>query len=77
MGHEKKEDVLHKYCSKWRLPTNVSKSAVMVFSKDAVNGCWKWGEHSLPKSIYLQLFIYIAIDFSSNGTWDMNKESTR
>ena len=20
----------------------------MVFSKDAVNGCWKWGEHSLP-----------------------------
>ena len=22
---------------------------VMVFSKDAVNGCWKWGEHSLPK----------------------------
>ena len=25
------------------------KSAVMVFSKDAVNGCWKWGEHSLPK----------------------------
>ena len=25
------------------------KSAVMVFSKDTVNGCWKWGEHSLPK----------------------------
>ena len=25
------------------------KSAVMVFSKDAVNGCWKWGEYSLPK----------------------------
>ena len=20
----------------------------MVYSKDAVNGCWKWGEHSLP-----------------------------
>ena len=27
----------------------MSKSAVMVFSKDALNGCWKWGEHSLPK----------------------------
>ena len=27
----------------------MSKSAVMVFSKDFVNGCWKWGEHSLPK----------------------------
>ena len=44
------------------------KSAVMVFSKDAVNGCWKWGEHSLPKVF----FIYIGIDFSSNGAWDMH-----
>ena len=26
---------------KWRLRANVIKSAVMVFSKDAVNGCWK------------------------------------
>ena len=29
------------------------KSAVMVFSKDAVNGCWKWGEHSLPKYLLI------------------------
>ena len=36
------------YCSKWRLRANMSKSAVMVFSKDTVNGCWKWGEYSLP-----------------------------
>ena len=41
--------VVYIYCSKWRLRANVSKSAVMVFSKDAVNGCWKWGEHSLPR----------------------------
>ena len=41
-------DVVYSYCSKWRLRANVSKSAVMVFSKDAVNGCWKWGEYSLP-----------------------------
>ena len=34
-------DVVYSYCSKWRLRANVSKSAVMVFSKDAVNGCWK------------------------------------
>ena len=26
----------------------MSKSAVTVFSKDAVNGCWKWGEYNLP-----------------------------
>ena len=41
-------DVVYSYCSKWRLRENVSKSAVMVFSKIAVNGCWKWGEYSLP-----------------------------
>ena len=42
-------DVVYSYCCKWRLRANVIKSAVMVFSKDAVNGCWKWGENSLPK----------------------------
>ena len=45
------------------------KSAVMVFSKDVVNGCWKWGEHSLPK---VSSYIYLGIDFSSNGAWDMH-----
>ena len=44
-------------------------SAVMVFSKDAVNGCWKWGEHSLPK---VSSYSYLGIDFSSNGAWDMH-----
>ena len=28
-------DVVYSYCSKWRLRANVSKSAVMVFSKHA------------------------------------------
>ena len=45
------------------------KSAVMVFSKDAVNGCWKWGEYSLPK---VSSYSYLGIDFSSNGAWDMH-----
>ena len=35
-------DVVHSYCSKWRLRTSVSTSAVIIFSKDAANGCWKW-----------------------------------
>ena len=56
------------YCSKWRLQANVIKSAVMVFSKDAVNGCWKWVEHSLPK---VSSYNYLGIDVSSNGAWDM------
>ena len=34
-------DVVYSYRSKWRLRTNVIKSAVIVFSKDVVNGCWK------------------------------------
>ena len=62
-------DVVYSYCSKWRLRANVIKSAVMVFSKDAVNGCWKWGEHSLPK---VSSYSYLGIDFSSNGAWDMH-----
>ena len=31
-------DVVHAYCCKWRLKANVSKSAVMVFARDAVEG---------------------------------------
>ena len=62
-------DVVYSYCSKWRLRANVFKSAVMVFSKDAVNGCWKWGKHSLPK---VSSYSYLGIDFSSNGAWDMH-----
>ena len=61
-------DVVYSYCNKWRLRANVIKSAVMVFSKDAVNGFWKWDEYSLPKVSYS----YLGIDFSSNGAWDMH-----
>ena len=66
---QKLKDVVYSYCSKRRLRANVSKSAVMVFSKDAVNGCWKWGEHTLPKESCCS---YLGIDFSSNGAWDMH-----
>ena len=38
----------------------------MIFSKDAVNGCWKWRDHSLPK-----VSCYFGIDFSRNGAWDI------
>ena len=60
-------DVVYSYCSKWRLRANVSKSAVMVFSKGAVNGCWKWGEYRLP---IVSSYSYLGIDFSRNGAWD-------
>ena len=60
-------DVVYSYCSKWRL--QLMKSAVMVFSKDAVSSCWKWGEYSLP---IVSSYSYLGIDFSSNGAWAMH-----
>ena len=58
-------DVVYSYCSKWRLGANVRKSAVMVFSKDAVNGCRKWGEYSLlivSSYSYLGTLIFLEME---------------
>ena len=57
-------NVAHAYCCKWRLRANVSKSAVVVFARELVEGSWNWGEQDLPK------FTYIGVDFTSNGAWD-------
>ena len=48
MRLQKLIDVVYSYCSKWRLKANVTKSVVMVFTKEAVEGTWKLGEHDLP-----------------------------
>ena len=47
----------------------MSKNAAMVFSKDAVNGCWKWGEYNLP---IVSSYSYLGIDFSRNGAWGIH-----
>ena len=60
-------DVVYSYCSKWRLKANITKSAVMVFTKEAVEGTWKWGEHVLPT---VAKYTFLGIDFASNGAWD-------
>ena len=62
-------DVVHAYCCKWRLKANVSKSAVMVFAKDVVDGCWRWGECNLPT---VSKYTYLGIDFQCSGAWDMH-----
>lgn len=62
-------DVVYRYCNRWRLKANVGKSAVMVFSKDRVEGRWKWEEHELPK---VSSYCYLGIDFASNGVWDVH-----
>ena len=48
-SRESLQNVVYRYCNRCRLKANVGKSAVMVFSKDRVEGRWKWGEHELPK----------------------------
>ena len=62
-------DVVHAYCRKWRLKANVGKSAVMVFSRESVDGTWEWGEHLLPK---VSQYTYFGIDFTSSGKWDVH-----
>ena len=50
---------------------NVTKSAVMVFTKEVVEGTWKWGEHDLPT---VAKYTFLGIDFASNGAWDGHKK---
>ena len=56
-------DIVYSYCSR-RLKVNVTKSAVMVYSKEVVEGSWKWGEHHLPT---VTEYTYLGVDFASNG----------
>ena len=60
-------NVADAYCCKWRLKANVSKSAVVVFARELVEGSWNWGEQALPR---LSKYTYLAVDFTSNGAWD-------
>ena len=60
-------NVAHAYCCKWRLKANVSKSAVVVFARELVEGSWNWGEQALPR---LSKYTYLGVDFTSNGAWD-------
>ena len=57
----------HAYCCKWRLKANVSKSAVVVFTRELVEGSWNWGEQAFPR---LSKYTYLAVDFTSNRAWD-------
>ena len=38
----------------------------MVFSRNSVEGEWKWGEHPLPR---VSKYTYIGLDF---GAWDVH-----
>ena len=39
----------------------------MVFTKETVEGKWKWGEQDLPM---VSNYTYLGIEFTNNGAWD-------
>ena len=45
----------------------MSKSAIVVFARELVEGSWNWGEQALPR---LSKYTYLGVDFTSNGAWD-------
>ena len=57
------------YIRKWRL----SKSAVMVFSRESVDDGWKWGEHVLPRVSKYTYLHWVLILLSSTGAWNVHK----
>ena len=62
-------DVVHRFCNRWRLRANVSKCAVMVFSRNMVEGDWMWGKHKLPN---VSSYTYLGVELSHNGAWDLH-----
>ena len=44
-------NVVQEFCDKWRLKSNIKKSAVVVFSKEVDTGActWKWGDKDNPE----------------------------
>ena len=62
-------NVVQGFCNKWRLKSNIKKSAVVVFSKVAITDmcAWKWGDNVIPRVVS---YCYLGIEFAENGSWD-------
>ena len=41
----------------------------MMFSRDPVEGEWKWGKYALRR---VSNYTYPGIDFACNGAWDVH-----
>ena len=63
-------DVVHNYCNRWRLKAIVSKSAVMVFTRNQEEGEWMWGEHRLPR---VCSYRYLGIRVMEHGMCTLRK----
>ena len=62
-------NVVQGFCNKWRLKSNIKKSAVVVFSKVAITDmcAWKWGDKVIPRVVS---YCYLGTEFAENGSWD-------
>ena len=62
-------NIVQGFRNKWRLKSNIKKSAVMVFSKEVNTGActWKWGDKDIPEVVS---YCYLGIEFAKNGSWD-------
>ena len=60
-------NIVQGFCNKWRLKSNIKKSAVMVFSKQVNTGActWKWGDKDIPEVVS---YCYLGIEFAKNGS---------
>ena len=56
-------NVVQGFCNKWRLKSNIKKSAVVVFSKVAITDmcAWKWGDKIIPRVVS---YCYLGIEFA-------------
>ena len=59
-------NVVQGFCNKWRLKSNIKKSAVVVFSKVAITDmcAWKWGDNVIPRVVS---YCYLGIEFAEHG----------
>ena len=59
-------NIVQGFCNKWRLKSNIEKSAVMVFSKQVNTGActWKWGDKHIPEVVS---YCYLGIELAKNG----------
>ena len=67
-------NVVQGFCNKWRLKSNIKKSAVVVFSKVAITDmcAWKWGDKVIPRVVS---YCYLGIEFAENGSWDSHVQN--
>ena len=69
-------DVLHDYCTKWRLIINTDKTKLMIFRKGGIlskDDHWFYGDKRLD---IVNTFNYVGIVFSYTGKWSQTQTTS-